>query len=106
MKKRLVQALLLSAMMVSLSAYSAAPCGAKETIRKNTETVNKTAPDKIVVFNYKEKEIYEVNPNNQIEEGNISNTDKSIKIDNIRIAIGWQNGNGLNNPTIRVFLRR
>lgn len=77
-----------------------------DMLNKNTETVNKTAPDKIIVFNYKEKEIYEVNPNNQIEEGNISNTDKSIKIDNIRIAIGWQNGNGLNNPTIRVFLRR
>ena len=31
-------------------------------------------------------------------------TDKGFKIGNIRFAIGWQNGNGLNNPTIRVFL--
>ena len=23
---------------------------------------------------------------------------------NIRIAFGWQNGNGLNNPTIRIFI--
>ena len=32
-------------------------------------------------------------------------TDKGMVIGNIRIAIGWQNGNGLNNPTIRVFLQ-
>ena len=46
MKKRLVQALLLSAMMVSLSAYSAAPCGANDNIMTKTSSNLKTIINK------------------------------------------------------------
>ena len=34
----------------------------------------------------------------------LKKTTNSLKYGNIRIAFGWQNGNGLNNPTIRIFI--
>ena len=70
MKKRLVQALILSVMMVSLSASSVAPLGAKETIRKNTETVNKLIlpNENIVKCNKNTREV--VNECNEIISDN------------------------------------
>ena len=35
---------------------------------------------------------------------NIRATDKGLVIGNVRIAFSWQNGVGLNNPTIRAYL--
>ena len=35
---------------------------------------------------------------------NIKATNTGLVIGNIRLAFSWQNGRGLNNPTIRVFL--
>ena len=40
-----------------------------------------------------------------IENKTIKNAGLSLVFDNFRVAIGWQNGNGLNNPTFRVFLK-
>ena len=35
---------------------------------------------------------------------NIKMTDNGLVIGNIRVVFSWQNGVGLNNPTIRIFL--
>ena len=75
-----------------------------DMLSKNSITCTKTVPDEIIVYNYNTKKIFNIDLNSQIKTGNLNNTNKGIKIDDIRIAIGWQNGNGLNNPTLRVFL--
>ena len=72
---------------------------------KETETIQKGKPDRIIVFNYSKQTIYELNVNDFYKKSiNLTSTEKSIIINNIRFALSWQNGIGLNNPTIRVFL--
>ena len=60
----------------------------------------------IIIFNYETKKITEFKWEEIFNSPDIyiKTTDKGFTINNIRIAIGWQNGNGLNNPTLRVFL--
>lgn len=77
-----------------------------DMINKNTETVGKEKPDRFIVYNYQKKEISDINLNEiNINNLKIKQTDKGFTVGDIRVQIGWQNGNGLNNPTIRIFLK-
>ncbi len=76
-----------------------------DMINKKTSTINKNKPDRIIVYNYTKNEISDINLNNLNYDDTISLTDKGFSVGDIRIQIGWQNGNALNNPTIRVFLK-
>lgn len=76
-----------------------------DMLNKNSKTSKKGKPDKIIVFNYKKQDIFELD----VKEFFATKTkfrycDKSIIINNIRFSLSWQNGLGLTNPTIRVFL--
>lgn len=77
-----------------------------DMLNKTSLTSQKNAPDRLIVLNYTKSKVYEINLKQFFN--NISNdiraTNKGLVIGNIRIAISWQNGLGLNNPTIRVFL--
>ena len=78
-----------------------------DMINKTESRSKKQAPDRIIVFNYIKNSIYEIQPkalkNKFVNE--ITTTDKGLIIGNLRIAFGWQNGIGLNNPTLRVFIK-
>lgn len=75
-----------------------------DMLNKKTDTCDKGSPDRLIIYNYSKKKIKEINLRDFFKDGEIIITDKGFKIGNVRFAIGWQNGNGLNNPTIRVFL--
>lgn len=76
-----------------------------DMINKNSETSKKTSPDRLIVYNYTKDTIKEINLKNFTSNiTNVRSTAKGLVIGNIRFAFGWSNGNGLNNPTIRVFL--
>lgn len=78
-----------------------------------TKTIsNKEMPDQLVIFNYGKKEItYFSDKQKLIELKNNYKLDKTARqklgftLGNFRIQIGWQNGAGLCNPTVRVFIR-
>lgn len=79
----------------------------KDMINKRKLSQQKeTAVDRFIVYNYNKNTITEINldeiranPADTIYSNNLG-----FCIGGLRIQIGWQNGNGLNNPTIRVFL--
>ena len=77
-----------------------------EMLNKNSATSKKTSPDRMIVLNYKKGKVREIDLKNFKDNisTNIRATDKGMVIGNIRIAFSWQNGVGLNNPTIRVYL--
>lgn len=77
-----------------------------DMLNKTTSTCTKMAPDRLIVLNYAKNTIREINLKTFYDNinTNIKKTDAGLIIGNIRIAISWQNGVGLNNPTIRVFL--
>ena len=73
---------------------------------------NKEMPDQLVVFNYDKKEItYFSDKQKLIELKNNYKLEKTARqklgftLGNFRIQIGWQNGAGLCNPTVRVFIK-
>ena len=75
----------------------------KKKIRQETYSIS----DRFIVFNYSKNTISEINLK-KIKE----NPDDSIYVNDLgfcmgglRFQIGWQNGSGLNNPTIRVFIK-
>lgn len=81
-----------------------------DIISKNIS--NKNMPEKLVVYNYIKKMItfnYDnktlkcMNKNYSVSQS--SRQKLGFNIGNFRIQIGWQNGAGLNNPTIRVFIK-
>ena len=77
-----------------------------DMLEKNSVTGKKTSPDRMIVLNYKKGKVREIdlkNFKNSIST-NIRITDKGLVIGNIRLAFSWQNGVGLNNPSIRVYL--
>lgn len=81
-----------------------------DMLYKQSLTSHKKKPDRIVVYNYKKHNISEINLTDII--ANLStyscqNTDAdfSILAGPLRFVFSWQNGCGLNNPTIRTFLR-
>ena len=57
-------------------------------------------------MNYNKKTAKEINLKSFVDNitTTIRVTDKGLVIGNVRIIFAWQNGSGLNNPTIRVFL--
>ena len=69
---------------------------------------NKKAPEELIVFNHETKTIRsftEAEIKSKIKTKSIKNAGLSLKFDEFSVAIGWQNGLGLNNPTLRVFLK-
>ena len=74
-----------------------------DMLEKNSSTSKKTKPDRLIILNYNKKSVKEIDLKNFKNnlQFNIRNTDTGIVIGNIRIALSWQNGRGLNNPTIR-----
>ena len=77
-----------------------------DMLNKNCATNYKETPDRLIVLNYAKKTVREVDLQHFKDNisTNVRNTDKGLVIGNIRVAFSWQNGGGLNNPTIRVFL--
>lgn len=82
-------------------------------ITKHSNTSRKRYPDKIIVFNYCTNSIETIDVlellTNEIVDDTIEMQDSdsqfSFNIKNFRFTISWQNGIGLNNPTIRVYIR-
>lgn len=69
---------------------------------------NKSAPSELIIFNHQTKQVTIYNRDTiltKIKNKSIKKTSLGLVFDNFRVAIGWQNGNGLNNPTFRVFLK-
>lgn len=76
-----------------------------DMLNKNSATSQKAAPDRLIVYNYIKNTLNEIDIASYANQDlTFEITEKGMKIGNIRVAIGWQNGNGLNNPTIRIFL--
>ena len=67
---------------------------------------NQKIVDRFIIFNYNNDSIDEINLDDfkKCQSEKIEANDFSLRIGKIRFVFGWQNGNGLNNPTIRVFL--
>ena len=68
---------------------------------------NKNMPDRLIVFNHDAKWIKEFNKQDiltRLVDDNLTLSGGTIKMYGVHFTIGWQNGTGLNNPTIRVFL--
>lgn len=77
-----------------------------DMINKNVN--NKYTPDELVVFNHITKEIKAFSKEQiqiLIKNKNIKKNALGLVFDGFRVQIGWQNGNGLNNPTLRVFIK-
>lgn len=77
-----------------------------DMLNKNSSTSKKVMPDRLIVLNYSKNKVREIdleNFKNNIST-NIRTTNTGLVVGNIRVAFSWQNGVGLNNPTIRVFL--
>ena len=77
-----------------------------DMINKNVN--NKYTPDELVIFNHITKEIKTFSKEEikkLIKNKNIKKNALGLVFDGFRVQIGWQNGNGLNNPTLRVFLK-
>ena len=69
---------------------------------------SKSAPSELIIFNHQTKQVTTYNCDTilaKIKNKSIKKTPLGLVFDNFRVAIGWQNGNGLNNPTFRVFLK-
>ena len=68
----------------------------------------KQIPDHYIIYNYKNNSIIDLNKDdilNSIDVSDFKNSGLGLVFKNVRIAIGYQNGNGICNPTLRVFLR-
>lgn len=71
------------------------------------EASNKNMPDRLIVFNHDTKWIREFNKQDiltRLVDDNLILSGGTIKMYGVHFTIAWQNGTGLNNPTIRVFL--
>lgn len=77
-----------------------------DMLEKNSSTSKKSSPDRMIVLNYQKNTVREIDLKNFKDNisANIRATDKGLVVGNVRIAFSWQNGVGLNNPTIRVYL--
>jgi hypothetical protein len=77
-----------------------------DMLNKNSSTSKKTSPDRMIVLNYKNGTVREIDLAHFKENisTNIRVTEKGLVIGNVRLAFSWQNGVGLNNPTIRAYL--
>lgn len=77
-----------------------------DIVSKNVS--NKEMPEEVVIFNHIKKEFMSFTKEDIIKKINsktIKKTSLGLVLDGFRVQIGWQNGTGLNNPTLRVFLK-
>jgi N12 class adenine-specific DNA methylase len=66
---------------------------------------NKTSPDIIVCFDYSNDKVSFLTKDKFYKNSNVLTKSKlGFIINNLRIAISWQNGCGLNNPTLRAYI--
>lgn len=77
---------------------------------KNDKIGFKGIPTEYLIFNKKDSSVRiktsEEFVNILNNEYNIEKTDSGFAINNkLVVQLGWQNGSGLNNPTIRVFVK-
>lgn len=77
-----------------------------DMLNKNSFTSKKSSPDRLIVLNYRKNRVREIDLKHFKDNisTNIRVTDTGFVIGNVRVALSWQNGVGLNNPTIRVYL--
>jgi len=73
------------------------------------ETSGKEAPERLIAFEHESKKIFSVDRAELLEYGKTNTFELaknySFVFDHFRMTIAWQNGTGLNNPTIRVYLK-
>ena len=78
--------------------------------RKTSDGTNKGTPDTIIIYDY-QNDKYRIITSAELSNAchnstTVTYNGTALVIGGIiRLQVGWQNGNGLNNPTIRVFLR-
>lgn len=77
-----------------------------DMINKDSGTCSKGAPDRLIALDYVKNIVKEINIQDILQNTTteIESRGLSFVFNTMRIAISWQNGIGLNNPTIRVFL--
>lgn len=71
------------------------------------ECSGKHTPDSVIIYHHKADELIEFTKNEILAMASNSITlsgDYTFKFDGFHTTIAWQNGTGLNNPTIRVYL--
>ena len=70
------------------------------------ETSGKHTPDLIIIYHYDTDEIIEFSKEEIMAmiSDSISRSGYTFKFNGFHTTIAWQNGTGLNNPTIRVYL--
>ena len=69
---------------------------------------NKTPPDILAIFNHRKKTVRVFSKDDILNSGTTKLVKKNslgFSFDSFTVQIGWQNGSGLNNPTLRVFLK-
>lgn len=72
------------------------------------EIGGKQMPEEMIVFNHEKKTISSYSAEgivDKMKHKSFKNAGLSLVFDDFRVAIGWQNGTGLNNPTLRVFIK-
>jgi hypothetical protein len=70
------------------------------------ETSGKHTPDSIIIYHYDSDKIVEFSKEEimAMVSSSISRSGYTFKFNGFHTTIAWQNGTGLNNPTIRVYL--
>lgn len=71
----------------------------------NKSITNECCPDFIFYMNHEDQNIgfFDIRSIKDISL-QLSKTELGLNLGKLRIAISWQNGTGLNNPTVRVFI--
>ncbi len=72
----------------------------------NKRTKSNGGPDYIFVFNHENLNKFFITKKEVLDKNKniLTKSDLGFKIGDVRFQISWQNGCGLNNPTVRVFL--
>lgn len=71
------------------------------------EAANKKAPERLIIFNHETKNITKFSKKqlcHLLQQKNFRRTALGLVFNGFRVQVGWQNGTGLCNPTLRVFL--
>lgn len=90
-------------------------CNNKESLAKfardmiTKEESSKHIPDRLIIYTYDNCEVIEYSKRDIFDlSKDVSffkiSGDFSLKFPNFKATIAWQNGTGLNNPTIRIFI--
>lgn len=78
-----------------------------EFLNDSVQKGPKGKPDRYIIYDYNRQTITEVDLDNLLD-GNVEiiKNDKGFRIGNLRFAIAWGNGSGLNNPVLRAYIVR